>query len=106
MTYIVSKKNVGTYDPKKESACSIVPWKAILPLANSTTWWNSSKTPEAGWCTEHTTSLPPMANFLRRDTTAAAAQLSRPVVGSSQNRIGGSFRSCGRGSVLVYCCVR
>lgn len=83
----------NTHDAKKISACSMVPWKAILPLASSTTWWNSSKTPEAGWCTEQTTSLPPIASFRRRDTTAAAAQLSRPVVGSSQNKMGGSLRS-------------
>lgn len=85
--------NWFTYDAKKWSACSIVPWNAVLPLASSTTWWNSSNTPEAGWWTEQITSFPPMASFRRRATTAAAPQLSNPVVGSSQKRIGGSFKS-------------
>lgn len=82
------------YSLKNWDASLTGPWNAIRPPATRIVWWNISVIPEAGWWIEQTTALPALAKSLNCSTTEAAAQLSNPVVGSSQNNSGGSFIIC------------
>lgn len=78
---------------KNSIACSVLPANAILPSAIKIIFWNKSKIAELGWWIVQRTVLPLPAIDVNCDIRKLAECASRPVVGSSKNKIFGSVKS-------------
>lgn len=77
------------YLAKKSIACAGEPINATRPADNSSTWWNMANSWLDGWWMVHMTVVPRLASNCNVRTSCWAPYESRPVVGSSQNKIVG-----------------
>lgn len=78
---------------KKGTSCLVDPWYTHCPSASVYKWSNISNSLADGWCIVQIIVRPPAARVFNRDMHWKQEELSRPLVGSSKNMIGGLLTS-------------